>query len=297
MTTDALARSWLYVPAHKPRMIARSLELPADIVIYDYEDAVPPAEKNLARGVLADSLPEEPPPGSPRRYVRVNHPRHAELFTADLDAALALNVEGIVVPKVEDARQVAAVSDALVGAEERVGRPAGATRMTLIIESPLGIVNAYAICSASPRLAAVQFGGEDFSREMGLPLVRTQEAKDLLYQRAAVATACSAAGVQAVDVIWTALDDIEGLADEAAQARRLGFTSKAAIHPSQIAPINAAFSPTAEEIAYSREVISVLEEAVAHGTGVVNHRGAFLEEPVVARARRTIELAERYGLL
>ncbi len=296
MNTDALARSWLYVPAHKPRMIAKSIELPADVVIYDYEDAVPPAEKVAARGVLAGALPATPPPNSPRRYVRVNHPRHGRLFADDLSAALALNVEGIVLPKVEGAAQVQGVSAALLHEEERMGIEPGSTRLCLLIESPLGVVRAQSICAADPRIIAVQFGGEDFSREMGLPLVRTGEAKELLYQRAAVATAASAAGAQAIDVIWTALDDLDGLAEESAQARRLGYTSKAAIHPSQIEPINAAFSPTAEEVAYSREVIAALEEAVAQGTGVINHKGTFLEEPVIARARRTIELAERFGV-
>ena len=295
-TNDALARSWLYLPAHKPRMIAKSLELPTDVAIYDFEDAVPPAEKEAARAVLAAELPPAPPPGTPRRYVRVNHPRHAALFAGDVEAALALSVEGIVVPKVERPEEVAEVSAALANAERRAGIDAGATRLMLLVESPLGVVNAYAVCASDPRIVAVQFGGEDFSREMGLPLVRAAEAKELLYQRSAVATACSAAGVQAVDVIWTALDDLDGLAEESAQARRLGYTSKAAIHPSQLAPINAAFSPTAEEVAYSREIIAALEEAVAQGTGVINHKGAFLEEPVVARARRTLELAERFGL-
>ena len=175
-----------------------------------------------------------------------------------------------------------------------MGIDPGSTRLHLLAESPLGVVNAYSICAADPRIIAVQFGGEDFSREMGLPLVRTGEAKELLYQRAAVATACAAAGVQPVDVIWTELNDLEGLAQQAAQARRLGFTSKAVIHPSQIEPVNAAFSPTAEEIAYAREVIAALDEAVAQGTGVLNYHGAFLEEPVIARARRTLELAERF---
>ena len=295
MLDDSLVRSWLYVPAHKERMISRSLELPTDVVIYDYEDAVPPAEKVRARSVLAEALPAIPPEGSPRRYIRVNHPRHVDLFTGDLQAALALHVEGIIVPKVEGPQQVLAVSEALSEAEQAAGIPVGSTRMGLLIESPLGVVNAYAICAADPRVVAVQFGGEDFSREMGLPLVRTAEAKELIYQRSAVATACSAAGVQAIDVIWTALDDLDGLVEESAQARRLGFTSKAAIHPSQIDPINAAFSPTAEEIAYAREVIAALAEAVAEGTGVLNYHGVFLEEPVIARARRMIEIAERFG--
>ncbi len=293
MTNDALIRSWLYVPAHKDRMIARSLELPADAVIYDYEDAVPPAEKVGARSVLAGALPAVPPEGTPRRYVRVNNPRHEHLFADDLRAALELNVEGIWLPKVESAAQVQGVSAALSYEEERMGVEPGSTRLALLIESPLGVVNAYAICAADPRVIAVQFGGEDFSREMGLPLVRTGEARELLYQRAAVATACAAAGVQPVDVIWTELDNLEGLAEEAAQARRLGYTSKAVIHPSQIEPVNAAFSPTPEEVAYAREVIAALDEAVAQGTGVLNYHGAFLEEPIIARARRTLELAER----
>ena len=198
-------------------------------------------------------------------------------------------------PKMERAEQVQAASAAIADAEREQGVEIGSTRLCLLVESPLGVVNAYAVCSADPRIVAVQFGGEDFSREMGLPLVRTGEAKELVHQRAATATACVAAGVQPVDVIWTELGDLDGLAAEAAQARRLGYTGKAAIHPEQIAPINAAFSPTPEEIAYAREVIAALEEAVAQGTGVLNYRGAFLEEPVIARARRALALAERFG--
>ena len=296
MTADAIARSWLYVPAHKPRMIEKSLTLSADAVIYDYEDAVPPAEKERAREVLAGALPPSPPPGSSRRYVRVNNPRHERLFADDLRAALSLGVEGVVLPKMERADHVREASAALAEAERERGVAEGATRLCLLIESPLGVVNAYAICSADPRIVAVQFGGEDFSREMGLPLVRTGEAKELAHQRAATATACVAAGVQPVDVIWAGLGDVSGLEAEAAQARRLGYTGKAAIHPEQIAPINAAFSPTPEEIAYAREVIAALDEAIAEGTGVLNYHGAFLEEPVIARARRTLELAEGFGV-
>ena len=295
MTAESIARSWLYVPAHKPRMIEKSLALGADAVIYDYEDAVPPAEKGRAREVLADALPPSPPPGSPRRYVRVNNPRHERLFADDVRAALALDVEGVVLPKMERADQVREASAALADAEREAGVAEGSTRLCLLIESPLGVVNAYAICSADPRIVGVQFGGEDFSREMGLPLARTGEAKELVYQRAATATACVAASVQPIDVIWAGLGDIGGLAAEAAQARRLGYTGKAAIHPEQIAPINAAFSPTPEDVAYAREVIAALDEAIAEGTGVLNYRGAFLEEPVIARARRTLALAERFG--
>ena len=296
MEEDLLARSCLYVPAHKPRMIEKSLSLPADIVIYDYEDAVPPSMKIESRSILNEVLPPLPPPNSSRRYIRINHPRHTELFHDDIDAALYLNVEGLVIPKMETKEQVISVSKEISSLEQRHGIDIGSTKLIVLIESPLGLVNAYSICSADSRILAVQFGGEDYSREMGLPLVRTGEDKELLYQRAGAANAASAANVQATDVIWTALDELDGLRLEAAQARRLGFTSKAAVHPSQIEIINSAFNPTSEEIAYSREVINVLEKAIDEGTGVVNHNGVFLEEPVIARARRTIALAQRFGL-
>ena len=294
-TDRPIARSWLYVPSHKDRMIEKSLGLPADAVIYDLEDAVPIAEKQAARDTLSRSLRPAQPNGSPRRYVRLNHPDHRALFEDDLACALGLGVEGIALPKIETPQQVRHVDGALREREADAGIVAGSTRIMLLIESPLGLVNAHAIACSSGRIVAVSFGAEDFSREMGLPLVRTAEDRELLYARSALAIAAAAAGVQAVDVIWTELSDLEGLAAEARQARRLGYTGKAAIHPAQLDPINAAFSPTAAEVAYAREVVDAYDHAVGEGTGAISHRGTFLEEPVVARARRTIELAERLG--
>ena len=163
----------------------------------------------------------------------------------------------------------------------------------LLIESPLGLVNAYEIASASSRIVAVAFGAEDFSREMGLPLVKQAEAKDQLFARSTIAIAAAAAGVESIDIIWTDLNDIVGIAAEAGQARRLGYTGKAAIHPDQIAPINAAFSPSGDEIAYAQEVLAAYNAAVAEGTGAINYKGAFLEEPVIARARHILALATR----
>jgi citrate lyase subunit beta/citryl-CoA lyase len=206
---------------------------------------------------------------------------------------MTLDIEGIGLPKIETADEVRAVNEALTASEQARGKAVGSTKIMLLIESPLGLVNAYAIAAASPRLTAIAFGAEDFSREMGMPLVKTAEAQQQLYTRSAIAIAAAAAGVQAVDVIWTDLTDLDGIAAEAAQARGLGFTGKAAIHPDQIAPINAAFSPGDDEIAYAREALAAYDAAVAEGTGAINYKGAFLEEPVIARARHVLKLAER----
>jgi citrate lyase subunit beta/citryl-CoA lyase len=292
-TTQPLVRSWLYVPGQRERMLQKSFELTADAVIYDLEDAVPIAEKQAARDLLAQYLTAPAAPGAPRRFVRLNHPSHAEIFEADLACAVALSIEGIGLPKVETADEIHSVDAALTHHEQVAAVEPGSTRIMLLIESPLGLVNAYAIASASPRIVAIAFGAEDFSREMGLPLVKEAEAKDQLFARSTIAIAAAAAGVQAIDIIWTNLSDNDGIAAEAAQARRLGYTGKAAIHPDQIAPINAAFSPSEDEIAYAHEVLAVYNAAVAEGTGAINYKGAFLEEPVIARARHVLELADR----
>jgi citrate lyase subunit beta/citryl-CoA lyase len=289
----SIVHSWLYVPGHKERMIEKSFGLPADAVIYDLEDAVPIGEKQAARDMLAAMLGSVPPTGSPRRYVRVNHPSHADVFEADLACAVALGIEGVGLPKIERPDEVQHVAEVLAGHEREAGMTIGTTRIMLLVESPLGLVHAHAIAASSERIVAVAFGGEDFSREMGLPLVRTGEARELLFARSAVAIACAAAGVQSIDIIWTDLADNEGVEREAEQARRLGYTGKAAIHPAQLEPINRAFSPTDEEVAYAREVVAVYEAAVAAGTGAINYKGTFLEEPVIARARHVLYMAER----
>ena len=293
-TGRPVVRSWLYVPGQRERMVVKSFELPADAVIYDLEDAVPIAEKQAARDLLTRVLGDRDTASAPRRYVRVNHPSRASVFEADLACAVELSVEGIGVPKVETRDEVRHVDETLAGLERERGLAEGSTRTMLLIESPLGLLNAYAIAASSPRTIAVAFGGEDFSRELGLPLVRTGEAKELIAARSNLAIAAAAAGVQSIDVIWTALDDLEGLDAEAGQARRLGFTGKAAVHPDQLATINQAFSPTPDEVAYAVRVISAYDAAVADGTGAINYEGAFLEEPIIARARRILDLAPVY---
>ena len=185
------------------------------------------------------------------------------------------------------------VDDELTKAERDAGKEVGATRIMLLIESPLGLVNAHSIAISSKRIIAIAFGAEDFSREMGMPLVKTGPAKEQIFARSTIAIAAAAAGVQSIDVIWTALTDLDGIETEANQARSLGFTGKAAIHPDQLAPINRAFSPSDAEVAYAKEVLSAYEAAVAEGTGAINYKGAFLEEPVIARARHILALADR----
>lgn len=294
-----LIRSWMFVPGDRQKMIDKSLALAVDAIMMDIEDGVAPAEKDNARRRIAASLDqvaarihaEGSAVRTPARYVRINAVGH-ERMHADLSAVVRPGLEGLVLPKIDTADQVRIVEQILDRSEPEVGIPVGAVRLLVAIESPRGLFNVLGIASASPRVIGLIFGAEDFSRELGLPLRREGEARDLLYARSALVTAAAAAHVQAVDGVWTDLKDPEGLRRLAQQSRRIGFSGMSLIHPSQIDDVNAAFTPTGEELDYCKRVLSAFEEARARGEGAVAFGGQLLDYPIVERARQTLALAE-----
>ncbi len=289
----------MFVPGDKQKMIDKSLGLSVDAIMMDIEDGVAPAEKDNARRQIAaslDTVASRLKDGSmsartPARYVRINAVGH-ERMHADLSAVIRPGLEGLVLPKVETPDQVKIVERILDAQEPQVGVAAGAVRLLVAIESPKGLFNAYPIAMASPRVFGLIFGAEDYSRELGLPLQREGEARDLLYARSAIVTACAAAHVQSVDCVWTDLKDMDGLRRFSQQSRRLGFTAMSCIHPSQIDDVNAAFTPTEAELEYARRVLEAFEQARARGEGAIAFGGQLLDFPIVERARQTLALAE-----
>ncbi len=290
------ARSWLFVPAHQERMVAKASERRADALIFDLEDSVPPSERERARAAVVKLLEAAPYPGRSLRYVRVNALPLRQELEADLEAAVRPGLDGLLLPKVDTTDAVHQVASLVAAWESKRGMAPEAVKLLVAIESPIGLLNAPAIAAASSRVAGLSLGAEDFGRELGLPLRREGEALELLYVRSALAIAAAAARVQAVDGVWTGLDDADGLVAEARQARRLGFTGKTAIHPSQLEPINDTFTPVPDEVAYAREVVAAYERAVATGSGAVALRGQMLDPPVVERARRVLDQVEALGL-
>ena len=282
-----LQRSWMFVPGHRQRMIHKALGLDADALMLDIEDGVAPAEKDQARRLIGEALARERQPREPLRFVRINAIGHWRMED-DLAAVLRPGLDGLVLPKVESPAEVAAVESRAAAHEAACG---ARLKLLVAVESPAGLLAAPAIASCSERVAGLMFGAEDFGRELGLPASRQGEAQDLLYARSALVVAAASARVQAVDGVWVDLRDPEGLERFALQSRRLGFTGMSAIHPSQVAPINAAFSPGAEEIDYARKVIAAYEEAAARGDGSVAFGGQLIDRPIIERARRTLELA------
>jgi citrate lyase subunit beta/citryl-CoA lyase len=300
--THTLLRSWMFVPGDRQRMIDKALGLNVDAIMLDIEDGVAPAEKENARiqigasfDALAPRLAAEPNLKTPARYVRVNAVG-SERLHQDLDAVVRPGIEGLVVPKVDRPDQIEIVEDMLGRLEATRHVPAGSVRLLVAIESPIGLFNAYAIASSSHRVLGLIFGAEDFCREMSLPLRREGEASELIYARSAIATAAAAAHVQAVDGVWTDLKDPDGLKRYARQARRLGMSGMSLIHPSQIDDVNAAFTPTAEDIGYAEEVLAAFEAARARGEGAIAFRGQLLDFPIVDRARQTVALGKTLGV-
>jgi citrate lyase subunit beta/citryl-CoA lyase len=277
-------------------MIEKALGINADAIMLDIEDGVAPNEKDSARKNIGESLGREKAAGAPARYVRINAIGHARM-EADLEAVLRPGLEGLVCPKVDSVEEVKSLDAILNEKEPKNQLPGGLVKLLIAIESPRGLLNAAAIAGASPRVAGLLFGAEDFGREIGLPAVREGEARDLIYARSATVIAAASAHVQAVDGVWVDLNDSAGLAGFARQSRQLGFSGMSCIHPSQIDAINVAFSPTAEEIEYCRKVLQAFEEANLRGDGSIAFGGQLIDRPIVERARRTLDMAQTLGLL
>jgi len=300
---ERLLRSWMFVPGDRQRMIDKALSLNADAIMMDIEDGVAPAEKENARIQIAASLDRvaerleaDPNYTTPARFVRTNAVG-SEAMVEDFRAAVRPGLEGLVIPKVDTVEHVQIVEDELGRAEVAQHVPGGSIKLLIAIESPIGLFNAYAIATSSPRIMGLMFGAEDFTREMGLPMRREGEASDMLYARSHLATVAAAAHIQAVDGVWVDLNDPDGLKRFAKQARRLGMTAISIIHPSQIEIANAAFTPAKEDIDYAREVLKAFDEARAKGQGAIAFRGQLLDFPIVDRARRTVALAKSLGVI
>ena len=280
-------RSLLYLPGNRQRFFAKLAELSPDGVIFDLEDAVPPAEKLAARQTVRAALP-----GVPRErmavFVRVNTPASG-LARDDVEGVVCAELDGLVVPKVEASADVRLVAEWLDRAEERAGLEQGRIGIVAILETVRGALNAVAIATAEPRLLALAFGSEDFSRDLGVE--RTPEGIETAYPRAHVALAARGTGLQALDTPWTDIADADGLRRETRQGRQLGYTGKQLIHPSQIEVVHAAYAPSPEEVAWARKVVAAYDQATAQGRGAIRVDDKLIDVPMVERARRTLALA------
>ena len=294
---DELRRSWMFVPGHRQKMIDKALGLAqVDALMLDIEDGVPQPEKQTARQQIGASFGKERKPGTtPARFVRVSAVSY-EHITADLAHIVQPGLDGLVLPKVETTQQIQLVDAILRDRERQMGIALGKIALLIAIESPRGLLNAYGIATASPRVIGLMFGAEDLGKELGLPFRREAEASEMLFQRSTLVVAAAAANIQAVDGVWPDLSDAEGLKRYALQSRRLGFSGMSLIHPGQIETINQLFGPTADEVAYCQKVIEAFDAAIARGDGSIAFGGQLIDLPIVERAKRTVAFAAKLGV-
>ena len=286
-------RSLLYTPGHRASMVDRVLSarvaVMPDVTLLDLEDSVPATEKENARRVVAEALARPAP--SCLRYVRVGRST-SDAAEADLRAVVRPGLDGVLVPKVARAEELAVVDEMLLERERESGLPERSVPVIAAVESAAGLIDAPRI-ARGPRVVGLMFGSEDLAADLGLPTRREGEAAELLYARSAIVVAAVAAGVLAFDGIWPDFRDVAGLRADALRGRRLGFNGRQCIHPDQIAVVHEAFSPTAEELEHARRVVAAYDAGVRQGLGAVALDGEMLDPPVVARARRLLSASRR----
>jgi citrate lyase subunit beta/citryl-CoA lyase len=286
-------RSLHFVPGGQERMIAKALTLPTDGLILDLEDAVAPDLKAQTRPIVRRWLTELDF-GPRERWVRMN-PIATGLGVKDLEETIAGRPEGYVVPKPRHAGDVREISQILDGLEHRHQIPHGSTRLVLIAtETPEGLLNIREVATASPRIVTVSWGIEDLGAAMGLPRVRDAENRYLdipRYARTMCAIVASAAGVQALDTVYTDIADLAGLRRECEEGVAMGFTGKISIHPSQIEVINEAFTPQPAVVAEAQELVAAFEDHRQRGVFAFRFKGQMVDAPHLTRALKIIAQA------
>lgn len=286
-------RSWLFVPGDSERKIAKSESVPADVVILDLEDAVAPANKLAGRELVAEYLAGRADRNA-QLVVRVN-PLDSGLTLTDLAAVIAGRPDAIMLPKCRSAVDVAALAIDLDALEAEHGIAPGTTGIVPIAtELPEALFALGGYGAAGPRLKALTWGAEDLATAIGATANRDdagQWSAPFQLARSLCLFGAAAAGVAAIDTLHADFRDEAGLAASARQARRDGFIGKLAIHPDQVAPINAAFTPSADEIAHAEAVVGLF--AANPDAGALSLDGKMLDRPHLLQAKRTLARAIR----
>jgi citrate lyase subunit beta/citryl-CoA lyase len=287
---DRLRRTRLYLPGNEPKFFVNAGLHSPDGIILDLEDSVAPAEKDAARFIIRNALCTVDFYGA-ERMVRINQGKRG---IDDLKYIVPHNVHVILIPKCESAQQVVDVENEVIRLQKFYSIKNEIYFMP-ILESALGVIKAYEIASASKNNCALAIGLEDYTADIGTQ--RTNEGRESIFARSMLINAAKAAGIQAIDTVFSDVNDMEGLRQSVIEAKSLGFEGKGCIHPRQIPVVHEAFAPTKDEIEKAKKIVIAFEEAEKKGLGVVALGSKMIDAPVVKRAQSTIKLAVLNGII
>lgn len=282
----------MFVPGNNPGMMVDAHIYGPDSIMLDLEDSVTMFEKDAARLLVYNAL-KSVDYGDTEMVVRVN-PLNTPYGRKDVEAVVRAGVDVIRMPKTETADEIVELEQEIERVEREIGC-LGRTKIMAAIESALGVVNAYAIATASKRMMGIALGAEDYCAN--LKTQRTPEGTELLLARQTIVVAARAAGIDALDTVYSNLNDMETFRREVELIKTLGFDGKSIINPRQIDVVNEVFTPTQKAIDKARTIIAAIKEAEKKGSGVIAVNGKMVDRPVVLRAQRTIDLAIASGIL
>lgn len=288
-----LRRSRLYVPGNNPKMIPPSSLYGADVISLDLEDSVAPDFKVDARNLVAQALRDVEFGGNTEVTVRIN-PISSPFGRDDIRAIVCEKLDGIYIPKTETTSDVIEVDELVTREEDRNGLDIGSIKLFATMETAKGIINCSEIARSSKRLEGITIGGEDLTADLGGE--RTPEGTAINTSRSLIVLAAKAAGIQAIDTVYSDINDHEGLKKETLRIKQMGFDGKACIHPGQIPVIHEAFNPTADEIKYALKVTKAIEEARKKGSGVISLGRKMIDRPIMLKAEKILARAKAANL-
>lgn len=289
---ERLRRTMMFVPGANAAMLRDAPLYGADSIMFDLEDAVSLKEKDSARTLVHFAL-KTFDYSNVETVVRING--LDSVGHQDVEAMVLAGVNVIRLPKTETPQDIIDVDNAITAAEESYGIPKGTTKMMAAIESAEGVLNAREIATASDRLIGIALGAEDYVTNMKTK--RYPDGQELFFARSYILHAARAAGIAAIDTVYSDVENSEGFLREVNAIKQLGFDGKSVINPRQIPLVNQVYAPTEKEIQHAKEVIWAIRDAESKGSGVISLNGKMVDKPIVERAERVIALAKAAKLV
>ncbi|HSR04078.1 MAG TPA: aldolase/citrate lyase family protein [Proteiniclasticum sp.] len=290
---ERLRRTMMFVPASNAGMLRDAYIYGADSIMFDLEDSISLKEKDTSRFLVYQAV-KTIDYGNAETVVRINSLDMGG--RDDVHAMVRAGIDVIRLPKTETAQDIVDVEAVILEAERQCKREEGSTRMMAAIEGPVGVLNALSIATSSKRLIGIALGAEDYVTSMKTRRYPERNSEEIFFARSMIVHAARAAGIAAIDTVFSDVNDVETLRRETEMIKQLGFDGKSVINPRQISVVNSVFTPTEKEIAKAVAVMNAISEAEAKGSGVIALNGKMIDKPIVERAERVLMLAEAAGV-